>query len=145
VLLIVGDGPLMENLQKEADRLPIIFTGIRKDMPRIYSAMDIFVLPSLIEGLPMALLEAMASKKPIVATRVGAIPQVIQDGHSGYLIDPGDTEGLAIAIMGLLADPQKAGKMAGNAYKVVREHYSSQKMAKEYEQVYREVLKDNCG
>jgi glycosyltransferase involved in cell wall biosynthesis len=95
VFLIVGDGPLREDLQDKALQLaqggsvnPFLFTGVRNDMEEIYSLMDIFVLPSLTEGLPMVLLEAMAAQKPVVATKVGAVPGVIDDGHSGLLISP---------------------------------------------------------
>jgi len=148
VFLIVGDGPLRKDLERISaefaksccSKSAIIFTGIRIDMPALYSIMDVFVLPSLTEGLPMALLEAMAAKKPVVATKVGAVPKVIQDGHSGYLVEPGDEEGLTKAITGLLENPQRAFKMAENAYEIVRKHFSSHGMAEKYEQVYREVL-----
>ena len=88
----------------------------------------------------MALLEAMASKKTVIATKVGAIPKVIQDGHSGCLVEPEDVEGLTRAITGLLENPQRAFDMAKNAYEIVIKHFSSQGMAEKYEQVYREVL-----
>src|SRR5208337_4639218 len=79
VFLVVGDGPLKPMLEKEFSSPSIIFTGSRKDLAELYSQMDIFVLPSLTEGLPMVILEAMASKTPIISTRVGAIPTVLKD------------------------------------------------------------------
>ena len=82
----------------------VILAGQHSDMPAIYAAMDVFVLPSLNEGLPMTILEAMAASKPVIATRVGAIPKVIQDGETGLLVDPGDTDGLRSALARLLAD-----------------------------------------
>jgi len=147
VFLIVGDGPLREDLQDKALQLaqegsvnPFLFTGVRNDMEEIYSLMDIFVLPSLTEGLPMVLLEAMAAQKPVVATRVGAVPRVIENGHSGLLIPPGDVESLAGAIIDLLNDPQKAQYMAQNGYERVRDHFSAKRMAEQYIKVYEDVL-----
>jgi glycosyltransferase involved in cell wall biosynthesis len=87
VFLIIGYGPLMEGLKNKAHQLPFIFTGNRNDLPDLYSAMDIFVLPSLNEGMPMVLLEAMAAKKPVVATNVGSINTVIKDRENGLLIE----------------------------------------------------------
>jgi glycosyltransferase involved in cell wall biosynthesis len=148
VFLIVGDGPLRKNLQDKALQLaqggsvnPFLFTGVRNDMEEIYSLMDIFVLPSLTEGLPMVLLEAMAAQKPVVATKVGAVPRVIDDGHSGLLISPGDVESLSEAIIDLLEDPQKAQHLAQNGYKRVRDHFSAKRMAEQYVEVYKDVLR----
>jgi len=147
VFLIVGDGPLRQELEKKASQLaqgksvnPFLFTGVRDDMERIYSLMDIFVLPSLTEGLPMVLLEAMAAQKPVVATKVGAVPGVIDDGHSGLLIPPGDVESLSGAIIDLLKDPHRAQHLAQNGYKRVRDHFSSKRMAEQYVEVYKDVL-----
>ena len=148
VFMIVGDGPLRRTLQDKVSQMgqggvasPFIFTGIRGDMPDIYSTMDIFVLPSLTEGLPMALLEALAAHKPVVATRVGAVPQVIEDNHSGLLIPPTDVESLSSAIMHLLENPQKAKHLAQNGYERVRDHFSAKRMAEQYIKVYKNVLR----
>ena len=140
VFLIVGDGPLRKELQREYDSPSIVFAGITNDVPHLYHCMDIFVLPSLTEGLPMVLLEAMAARKPLVATRVGAVPNVIQDGHSGCLVEPGDVKGLAQAITDLLANPQKAHHLAKHAHRKVKQDFSSQRMAEKYIEVYQDVL-----
>lgn len=153
VFLIVGDGPLRRHLEANSSQLaerriakagsfeaPIIFTGVRTDMPAIYSLMDIFILPSLTEGLPMVLLEAMASETPVVATKVGAVPKVVEHDNSGLLIPKGDVNALTKAIIDLLANPQKAHFLAKNAYEKVRTEFSSQKMAERYAEVYKEVL-----
>jgi len=153
VFLIVGDGPLRNDLGRKASAMgqtrhlekngpesPFIFTGVRSDMPAIYSLMDIFVLPSLTEGLPMVLLEAMASQKPIVATTVGAVPRVIEHDHSGVLVQPGDAKELAKAITDLLANPQKAHRLAEHARDKVKQQFSSERMAEKYVKVYRDVL-----
>jgi len=152
VFLIVGDGPLRRDLQEQASQLaqrqpnsrfqsPFIFTGVRNDMPEIYSLMDIFVLPSLTEGLPMVLLEAMAAEKPTVVTRVGAVSKVVENGHCGLLIEPGDIEGLSGAIIDLLDNPQKAQHLAQKGYERLRNHFSAQRMAEQYIDVYEDVLR----
>jgi glycosyltransferase involved in cell wall biosynthesis len=144
VFLIVGDGPLRARLEEEAGGKgkgphDIVFTGTRTDVDRLYGLMDMFVLPSLTEGLPMALLEAIASKRPVVATRVGGVPKVIEDGSSGRLVAPGDAKALARAIQGILADPEGARSMAENAYETVRETFSADTMAQRYLDVYEEM------
>ena len=138
--LIVGDGPLMDDLRKKPDKSRVIFTGIRNDTPQIYSAMDIFVLPSLTEGLPMVLLEAMASKKPVVATKVGDVPRVLKDGETGLLIEPGSTGELADAILYLIQNEQKGKEIAERGYERVKAEFSSKIMAQRYVEVYNEVL-----
>ena len=108
--IFVGEGPLRVSLENEASKLGIrdnvIFTGFRTDIPNLLSGMDIFVLPSVIEGLPMVLLEAMAAEKAVVATRVGAISKVVNDGN-GILVEPRDVAGLEKAIIRLLASEEK--------------------------------------
>lgn len=142
--LFIGDGPKRHQLEKKVSELgleqKIIFAGSRQDVPQILSMTDLFVLPSLKEGLPMALLEALAASLPVVATNVGAIPKVIEDGHSGVLVQPGDAKELAKAIMDLLANPQKANRLAKNAHRKVKQQFSSERMAEKYIDVYQDVL-----
>jgi glycosyltransferase involved in cell wall biosynthesis len=155
VFLIVGDGPLRQRLEAASTQtakkicaksgcpqVHFIFTGVRTDMPAVYSLLDVFVLPSLTEGLPMVLLEAMASRRPVVATTVGAVPMVIEQDRSGLLIRPADADALAEAILSLLGDPQKAGRLAGCARRRVQEEFSSGKMAEKYMDVYRKVVQN---
>ena len=103
--LIIGDGPLRKALEEKSEKLGIekqvIFMGQRKDIPELLVAMDIFVLPSIKEGLPIALLEAMAARKPVIATRVGAIAKVIENKDIGILVEPKNTNELRDAIMNL--------------------------------------------
>jgi len=143
VFLVVGDGPLRNDLQREFSSSSINFTGIRDDVDKLYQCMDIFVLPSLTEGLPMVLLEAMASKLPVVATRVGDVPKVITDGDTGILVEPGDKEGLKEALLYLLSNKDIAIEMGQKGYEKVKEHYSSEKMTDEYLKIYQDVLKNN--
>jgi glycosyltransferase involved in cell wall biosynthesis len=158
VFLIVGDGPLRQNLEADSCQLaekihvksgngkpPFIFAGVRRNMQDVYALMDVFVLPSLTEGLPMALLEAMAAKKPVVATRVGAVPRVIADGRSGLLVPAGDVDALAEAIIRLMKDPQEAGRLAQRGHERVKKDFSSQTMTQRYIEVYQEVLGMRVG
>jgi len=142
-LLIVGDGPLKEDLKQETQRLGIsndvIFTGYRTDIPQLLSVMDIFVLPSLTEGLPMVLLEAMASRKPIIATNVGAIPKVINKDN-GLLVEPKDVTALQRAIEILLNDKGIKQKFASSSYETVMVKFSSEQMCSKYYELYKEVM-----
>jgi glycosyltransferase involved in cell wall biosynthesis len=144
LFVFVGDGPERGALEAEAGKLGIrdavCFLGVREDIPELLSAMDIVAMPSLSEGLPMALLEAMASGKPVVATRVGAIPQVIQERVSGIMLSPGDVSGLAAELRGLLKSSELRRTLGENARKTIEDRFSSASMAKQYLGVYREAL-----
>ncbi|HYO48301.1 MAG TPA: glycosyltransferase, partial [Chloroflexia bacterium] len=113
-LVVVGDGPLREGLEEVAARLgkDVIFTGTRTDVARLLNAMDIFVLPSLHEAFPIAILEAMAVRLPVVATRVGGVPEVIQDGTTGLLVPPNDEQALHKSLRRLLTESQLAESLA---------------------------------
>lgn len=143
--LIVGDGPLREHLMEEAVTLGIenhvVFAGYRKDIPELLSLMDIFVLPSIKEGLPMVLLEAMAAKKPVIATRVGAVPKVITHNVSGLLIEPGNINELKKSIIELINNNSKAVQLSPVGYQKVKENFSSEVMAGEYISLYNELVR----
>jgi glycosyltransferase involved in cell wall biosynthesis len=144
VFLLVGAGRERHRLESLACQLGIeknvIFPGVREDIPQILSILDVFVLPSLMEGLPMALLEAQAAGIPTVATRVGAIPKVIQDGITGILVQPGDFRGIAKAIAWALSDRAEACEMARRGRERVRANFSSQKMTESYLDLYEGLL-----
>lgn len=148
-ILIVGDGPERGALEEEAVKLGIrhrvVFAGSRKDIPDLLGVMDVFVFPSLSEGLPMALLEAQASGTPTVATRVGAIPSVILDQVSGLLIPPADQDAIAGAVVRILSDPVAASMMAAKGAERVRENFSARAMADGYLALYHEILRDRKG
>ncbi|MFC2061047.1 GT4 family glycosyltransferase PelF [Elusimicrobiota bacterium] len=139
-LLIVGDGPLKGQLESEVKekglKEKVIFTGIRKDISEILSIMDIFVLSSINEGMPMVLLEALSARCPVVSSPVGAIPLIIEDRQTGLLVNPQDTGKLAEAILGLLKDKEKALLLAKNGYERVARDFSAQKMAQKYHSLY---------
>ena len=141
--LMIGDGPLRKPLEEKSERLGIkkhvIFMGHRKDIPELLMAMDIFVLPSIKEGLPVALLEAMAAKRPVIATRVGGIPKVIENKDIGILVEPKDITGLRDAIINLINDPGRMNLLAREGFNRVRMDFSSDEMCKHYLKLYKEI------
>lgn len=142
--VLVGEGPSRSAWEALSSELGItdhvIFAGIRDDMPAVYASLDIVVLPSLVESMPMCLLEAMAAGRPVVATRVGAIPMVIASEKTGLLVEPGDQGALAAAICDLLSNPKSAMQIGENGRAHVIEHFSARSMAQKYIEVYDEVL-----
>ncbi len=142
--LIVGDGPLQNKLEKLSEKLKIsenvIFTGIRRDIPEILAIMDVFVLPSIFEGFGIVLLEAMAMKKAIVASRIGGIPEIVDDGLTGILIEPANPSEIANSIITLLKNPEKAKQMGDAGSKKVEKIFTADVMAKQIEDVYDSAL-----
>ncbi|MCX5974748.1 MAG: glycosyltransferase, partial [Coprothermobacterota bacterium] len=116
------------------------FTGYRNDPLDIVEAMDIIVLTSISEGLPVTLLEAMSRSKPVVATRVGGIPEVVQDGRTGFLSASGDAQDFAGKILKLLQDPAKSRWLGEQGRRWALDHFSLSGMVDQTEQIYREVL-----
>jgi glycosyltransferase involved in cell wall biosynthesis len=137
--VLVGDGPLRAQLQGQAGS-NVVFAGFRDDMPAVYASLDILVQPSYREGMPMTILEAMASGVPVVATRVGAAADVIEDGRTGVLVDAGDVEALTSAVTGLLAEEASRAAMGRAARQAVDEQFTMDVMADRYAQQYRRVL-----
>ncbi len=142
--LIVGDGPLREELERKAKELAIEdrvrFLGHRNDTGNLMRAMDIFVLPSLHEGVPMAILEAMALGRPIVATHVGGIPEVLTDQVHGVLVPPRDSKALAKACESLLDDPSLAEAYGREGKRRVEQEFSSRVMGARVASLYREIV-----
>jgi glycosyltransferase involved in cell wall biosynthesis len=144
--LIAGDGPQRPLLEQAARDTGVahafVFAGARSDMHRLYRAMDIFVLPSLNEGMPMTVLEAMAAGRTVVATRVGAIPELVGDGESGRLFAPGDRAALTAVLLDLLSDPDTRARMGAAGYSRVSRDYSSLAMARQYVSLYEQLLRE---
>jgi glycosyltransferase involved in cell wall biosynthesis len=142
--LLVGDGPLRAAMETKAEALGllenVIFTGTRRDIPEILALLNVFVLPSLWEGLPIALLEAMAAGLPVVATAVGGTPEVVIDGVTGFLVPPRDPEALADAILRLLRDPDLRQRMGEAGRARVTEHFSVEQMVRKTEALYEQLL-----
>ena len=141
--LIVGDGELDAALKQEARGLQIsdrvIFTGNRSDTPQLYSAMDVFVLPSQQEAFPMVLIEAMACGVPVVATRVGDVADIVEPGVTGLLVDTRDAAALQTAIGKILSDEAVARRMSAAAQARTVERFSSAAMAQQYRAIYERV------
>ena len=148
-LLIVGDGSLRNTLEALARELGIaervIFTGMRTDIPQLLQAMDVFVLPSLNEGISNTLLEAMACGVPVVANRVGGNPELIDDRVTGLLVDAGDNQRMAEAIATLVLDDKLRATMAAAARQRAVAEFSLETMVQRYDDLYREVLADGRG
>lgn len=145
LLLVMGDGPIRENLIVLAKRLGITnqvrFLGLREDVPRILRVLDIFVLPSLYEATGIVLAEAMACGKPVVTTRVGGLPQLIQEGEDGFFVPPGDSLRLAEKIARVARDKDLARRMGEKGAAKARQLFDMRKMVSDYEGLYQELLK----
>jgi glycosyltransferase involved in cell wall biosynthesis len=142
--LFVGDGHLRDEIAARvrdlglADRVHLL--GDRADVPDLMAVGDVFILPSLWEGLPMALLEAMASRLPVIATAVSGTREVLDDGRSGVLVPAGDAEALGGALTGLLEDPERAARLGAAARDRVEECYSARVQARRHAELYRSRL-----
>jgi glycosyltransferase involved in cell wall biosynthesis len=144
-LLIVGDGNLRGDLERQTRELRITrqvtFTGWRDDIPRIMAALNLLILPSLWEGFGLVLLEAMMIGKPIVASRVSAIPEIVVDGVTGLLVPPRDPEALAKAIIALLQDKERADVMGRAGQERVKRYFSVDRMVQQTETLYGELVR----
>lgn len=144
-LLVLGIGPLEAKLKNRADALGIgdrvLFTGFRRDIPRVLQELDVLVHPASMEGLGVAVLQAMAARLPVVATPVGGIPESVHDGVNGYLIPPRDAGAIADAVIGLLADPELRDRMGIEGRRIVEEQFCPDRMVEGVLSVYREVMK----
>lgn len=143
-LVIVGQGYLLDDLQRLAGDLGIAgrvdFLGIRKDVADLLPHFEIFALSSIDEGLPLAVLEAMACARPVVATAVGEIPQLITEGVTGLTVPPGDPKSLAEGIVSLLEKPIRAREMGRAARKTIEEGFSFSSTVAQYQALYESLL-----
>jgi len=143
-LLLVGDGEDRAPLEARVCELGVescaVFTGLRRDVPDLLHAMDVFVMPSLNEGYGKAIVEAMNAGRPIVATAVGGVPTLIRDGENGLLVPPADPAALAAAIRKLLLNPEFARGLAGAALSDAGDKFSVATMNCETERIYLELL-----
>ena len=142
--VIVGDGILRREMERYAQNLGIrqqvIFTGWRRDLPRIYADLDLLVVSSNNEGTPVSAIEAMASGCPVVATRVGGLADVIQDAETGYLVPAKQPQRLTGAMLELIRDPQRAEQMGRLAQLSVKERFSLDRLLRDTENLYEELL-----
>lgn len=147
-LVVCGDGPMRVHLEHYAQRLGISnvhFLGHRTDLDALMPIFDLFVLPSLTEGLPNVLLEAAACRVPLVATRVGGVPEIITDGISGRLVEPGNVDQLTCAIEHCLADPVQTGRFAEAALQTVESDFDFAKQTRVLEGLYNRLLEQHAG
>jgi len=139
-----GDGPCQKDLVKQSKELGISdichFVGFRRDLKEIFQAMDLMVLPSLTEGLPNVVLEAFACRKPVVATKVGGVPEIVEDGINGILVPPGKPSLLAEAIKSCLDSPEKSRKMGEAGYRKVKTDFTFETQTKKLERIYEKVI-----
>jgi len=144
VLVIVGEGLLYDKLVGVVNgnglRDSVLFTGFQMDVSEIIATFDVAVLPSFFEGMGRVLLEAMAMGKPVVASRVGGIPDLVEDGVNGLLVRPGNVKELADALKIMLNGKKLAEKMGNEGRERVKEQFSADAMVRSIEKVYREVL-----
>lgn len=149
-LLVVGDSQdgrdeYKRDLLALADRLKLgetaIFTGVRNDVPAVMQAGDLFVMASLWEGFGLVFLEAMAASRPIVATSVSAVPEVVQDGKTGLLVPPRDPSALAGAMLALLSDRERGRQMGIAGLQRLHEHFAEERMVSEIEKIYFDILR----
>jgi glycosyltransferase involved in cell wall biosynthesis len=138
-VVFVGDGPLRQTMEARATALgmngAVAFLGLRKDVPDILPLFDVVVLPSLNEGMGRAAVEAMASGKPVVGSRVGGIQDLVADGVNGLLVPPGDAPALAAAVIRCLRDPARAALM-GRQGRTAADAYSIEAMLEKIERLY---------
>lgn len=155
-LLLVGDDPFgdgrvrAEALARElglcddAGRGPVLFAGIRRDVPRLMAASDVFVMSSLWEGLGLVFLEAMCCDLPVLSSRVSAIPEVVAEGETGLLVPPGDPEALGREMVRLARDRELRRRLGAAGHERVRTAFGLDRMVDETLAVYRDVL-DEAG
>ena len=143
-MILAGDGKLENDLRTEAEELGVsdrvLFVGFRRDIPRLLAVSDVLVLPSEDESLPLVILEAMSSRLPVIATDVGGISEAVDDGRTGILVSPRDTEGLADAIVEVLGDQERARAMGLEGRRKVEAEFSLEACTAAVFDVYDELL-----
>jgi glycosyltransferase involved in cell wall biosynthesis len=146
-LCLVGDGPDRAHLERRAHELGIVrrclFVGYQDDVAPYYEAMDALLLPSVNEGTPVSVIEALAAGRPAVATRVGGVPDVVRDGIDGYLVEVGEPATLAARLAELAADPARRAEMGAEGRQRVVERYSVDRLVNDVDELYRQLLDDS--
>ena len=143
-VVLVGDGPDRDHLERHAHDLGVIrrclFLGYQEDVARFYDAVDVILLPSINEGTPVTVIEALAASRPAVATRVGGVPDVVRDGVDGFLVDSADGDTLAARLAELAADPELRARMGAAGRARVLERYSVERLVSDVDELYRRLL-----
>ena len=143
-LMLVGDGPERASLEAYVATLGmtdrVTFCGTRRDLGDLLPAMDVFALPSLWEGLPLALILAMGASRPVVATRLAGIPEVVSDGETGLLVEPGDAASLGSALARVCADDVLRARLGAKARAAVRDRFGADAYSAAVMRIYEEFL-----
>jgi glycosyltransferase involved in cell wall biosynthesis len=144
VLCMVGDGPDRLPLEQRAQELGVardtVFLGYQEDVAPFYAAFDVLVLPSGNEGTPVTVIEALAAERPVVATRVGGVPDVVRDGEDGFLVEAGATEDLADRLGRLARDPALRARMGKKGRERVLPRYAVKRLVDDVDELYRSLL-----
>ncbi|MCM8764659.1 MAG: glycosyltransferase, partial [Candidatus Omnitrophica bacterium] len=142
--VIAGEGhfraSLVNMVEKYGIKDNVIFLGYRNDIPQLISESDVVVLPSLWEGLPNIVLEAMAMKKPVITTNVGGSSEIVKDGETGLLVCSGSAVDLAEKIMMFFSDEKLATEIGENGFRFVRSNFDISLMVSAYETLYKQSL-----
>ena len=144
--LIIGDGELRLELEDYARKLGIadriFWTGFRSDLPRVYADLDLVVLSSLNEGLPVAIIEAMAAAKPVVAADVGGVRELVIEGKTGKVVSPKNSDILARGIIDILSNSDKIKEMGKKARDLAYPKYSAKRLIGDIENLYEELIEE---
>jgi sugar transferase (PEP-CTERM/EpsH1 system associated) len=142
-ILLVGTGPELEPLKAKVNASPlngkVIFMGLSHNVSQLMAALDVFVLPSLREGMSNTLLEAMASGLPVIATKVGGNPEIVEDGHSGILVPPGNSAEMSAWLQRLAASPDLRHQLGSAARRHILSRFTLARMLGEYDHLYQEL------
>lgn len=145
IFLVVGEGSLRSSLEERARRLGIgkriIFAGWREDVPEIMPILDVLVLSSLNEAVGRVILEAGAAGKPVIATAVGGVPEIVKNGDTGVLVPPMNPERIARAVVDLLRNEERKNSMGRSAREWIRNNFDEKKMVEGMNNIYRELAK----
>ena len=149
VLCLVGDGPDRPQLEQRAHELGVIrdtlFLGYQEDVAPFYAAFDALILPSSNEGTPVSAIEALAAGRPVVATRVGGVPDVVQEGEDGFLVEPGATDDLAERLARLAREPELRERMGRAGRDRVLPRYAVERLVDDIDRLYRSLLASAAG
>lgn len=144
MLCMVGDGPDRDTVEHRAHELGIVrdsfFLGYQDDVAPFYAAFDALILPSANEGTPVSAIESLAGGRPVVATRVGGVPDVVRDGVDGFLVEPGDVDAMADRLAALAADADLRRRMGEAGRADVHQRYSVERLLDDIDQLYRRLL-----
>jgi glycosyltransferase involved in cell wall biosynthesis len=145
-VLLMGSGPLQPQLEARVEQLGVTrhvhFLGVREDMPDLLASLDLYVHSTLFEGMPNAVMEAMLAGNPVIVTAVDAVPELILEGRTGWLVPPRDVDALAQRIIYALDHPEEARRVGAAAAERMRREFSVAKMVQSFDTLYHDLLQD---